>query len=85
MANQITCPNCGSDNMVFLTRTDAYFDVKEDGSIGEPLLDEFGIACIKESASTSFEDLEFKCLNCRSNFCASKNGQKDAWEVGEEI
>ena len=75
--NNMVCPNCGSHDIVFVTTTDALFEVNPDGSIGKPVLDADGIECISEGASQDVGNVEVRCRNCHSSFSVYEKDEND--------
>lgn len=87
----IKCPECGSTNMILIAKTDAYFEVDENGLMGNVILDEEGINCINETVKliTPIDDnVEFHCRDCCKSFEAKITGcdyLENIYEVGEEL
>ena len=78
------CPNCGS-GLHIIARTDAHFELNEDGSIGRPILDAEGIDCINESIGYDKGDIELKCETCKSSFEAILDEDCEHLSMGAEI
>lgn len=87
MSKEITrCPNCGSHDVIFVTQTDACFEINQDGSIGNVILDSYGVDCINESVNDSEDNVEFHCRHCGSSFhVRGRDDNAYGFEIADEI
>ena len=70
--NDMVCPNCGSHDIVFVTTTDALFEVNPDGSIGKPVLDADGIECISDISEIDADAFALAYMKNRTSYPASE-------------
>lgn len=78
------CPKCGSQDIVYLAATSAQFEIKENGEIGDVLIDQEGCDCINQCVSIEPGDVEVYCRNCKSSFQTEAEGDL-GFSIGEEV
>lgn len=85
MANysNMTCPHCGSSDLVFIAPTFADFDINPDGTMGQPILDDDGVDTINDCASEIPSDIEAHCRHCHMSFSVLEH--EDGFEIGDAI
>lgn len=83
---KVVCPKCKSNNIYFYVDTTAKFDVNPDGSVGDVILNEDGINCIKECVFTEPEHMHIRCRDCNSVFHVEYSDDgKWKYKIGSEI
>lgn len=81
--SDMTCPHCGSSDLVFIASTSVPFEINPDGSMGRPILDDEGVECINECVSEAPPDVEAHCHHCHISFRVHEHG--DGFELGDAI